>query len=817
MLSRTARISFFIGALVHILFCAGCLYLIPLQISLALGCLAGIYVATFALFGATVLSDSRWAPLCGRVAAGVSIFCFFVLLVRVGFWVVYLQALYRELGLAMAVGIGIIALGVGFLLVTFPCVILAYLSGRFGRSLRLAEESQSDDRQAKKGSSQALTTTMVLGALVAAFFFVQIVELSAASASPWSNLQTFHKGQLYSSELGEQLSEGLQGALAKKKSFPGRRELSSVRPYQCESPVTEVAETWLIQFEGAAPKKLAKKKGVRLPGPLLQYCLQGESREQLQAELLTLAQQKLRGRRIKVDTIEESRKIPAASGLIQALAMRPGLDAVCVAGKCLAPWQHIVRDDFNTYHPLPPVKDARAGVDWERLLKAVGVKRADGDKVEAPVTLPASLRVVTGESYLLTLRPVKGSPWTVKSVRLRRLLPPAQPLEKEAVQKTVRSALSYIHHAQGKDGIFRYSLNPFTGKTASSGLNLPRHAGTTLAFCEWSKPDRSSRRVVRLALQALRKMQRHSPMSREQGSGVQGSVEQGQSPSSSSEEKLAYLVNARGTANLGYTALPMIALLECAKRGYPVPEFDLAGVARFLKVMQRENGSFYRYFDRKTLEPMGEGESLYAAGQAVYALFLLSEVAQSGDIPGLDAALIAAAARRATAYYGGDYWGKGPEDFFYYEENWHCLAARAAPDDLRDQRYEEFCIDYVGFKARLLESASSTQDWVGGFTASPVFPPHSTPTAGIAEAGSAAIFLAQRLGQDAQQLKASVRLAMSYLQRVQLKKENCFACRGKRAYGGFPESPTSAQVRIDYVQHCMAGLAHGAEMVFEES
>ena len=41
-------------------------------------------------------------------------------------------------------------------------------------------------------------------------------------------------------------------------------------------------------------------------------------------------------------------------------------------------------------------------------------------------------------------------------------------------------------------------------------------------------------------------------------------------------------------------------------------------------------------------------------------------------------------------------------DFFFFEENWHCLAARAALAHHRRDDYERFCLDYVTMKTRLL-------------------------------------------------------------------------------------------------------------------
>jgi hypothetical protein len=172
---------------------------------------------------------------------------------------------------------------------------------------------------------------------------------------------------------------------------------------------------------------------------------------------------------------------------------------------------------------------------------------------------------------------------------------------------------------------------------------------------------------------------------------------------------------------------------------------------------------------------------------------------------------LAAAIDRAMDHYGRSYWPKPLRSLFYIEENWHCLAARAALASHRHDDYERFCLDYVRFKARLILDQSASREHVGGYGLSDMFPPHSTATAGFGEALAAALHVAHARGDDLTEQQSTLRSVLGFVARHQWTAENCFACGARReAIGGFSESSASPSIRIDYVQHAMAALGHGA-------
>ena len=164
-------------------------------------------------------------------------------------------------------------------------------------------------------------------------------------------------------------------------------------------------------------------------------------------------------------------------------------------------------------------------------------------------------------------------------------------------------------------------------------------------------------------------------------------------------------------------------------------------------------------------------------------------------------------------YYGETYWQMAMRDFFFIEENWHCLAARAALPSHRNEAYEDLCLDYIQFKARLVLDAGDDvrSDVIGGYHWSNVTPPYNTPTAGYGEAASAALAVAKARGLELPRVRAALERALGFLVHAQHSEQSCFACSDKvpEVAGAFSESLGSPIVRIDYVQHAWAALGHG--------
>ena len=195
------------------------------------------------------------------------------------------------------------------------------------------------------------------------------------------------------------------------------------------------------------------------------------------------------------------------------------------------------------------------------------------------------------------------------------------------------------------------------------------------------------------------------------------------------------------------------------------------------------------------------------------ALVLLEKLAADGE-PILSREELHEPIERAMRHFGQRYWDIFLADFLYIEENWHCLAARAALGHHRHDAYERFCLDYVAMKSRTQLDAQSGvhPDFLGGYGFGNIGPPHNTGTAGLAEALAAALKIAKARGEDTTKLSEHLRAALTFLLRNQWQPRRCFACtKRRRVAGGFSEHMASPDIRIDYVQHAWAALGHGAE------
>jgi len=471
---------------------------------------------------------------------------------------------------------------------------------------------------------------------------------------------------------------------------------------------------------------------------------------------------------IKIDVVRGLHSLSRSHPLLDALKIRPALDGVCGAGKCFAPWQLVGLDAFTQYRPLDAVRDASFGCSLAELAKWLGSSQ--------PVSEP--LQRIETQSFIAHAGEL---------VPLVRLRPKRVDADPEAIAGAVRAAEAHILAAQEEQGGFRYLLDPFgRSEPPNDSVNLPRQAGTTLVLCELGRERRPVRNAIRRALSQLASYER-------------------------TRGQLSFLSVSKTRAQLGHTALPLVALASC--RGNSEHDALIGRLARSMLAMQRDDGSFAPEFLLNAGAPRGEHAPLYAAGQAVLALILVDQLAAAEPSKLLpERAALSAAVRRAMDHYATDYWPSALRSLFFLEENWHCLAARAALTSHRHSEYERFCLDYVAFKSRLILDPSPGVDpeHAGGYSLSNMLPPHSTPTAGFAEALAAAIAVKRASGRDVSSDQALMRRVLQFLMRQQWSDASCFACApGKEAIGGFSESSSSPLIRIDYVQHAMAALGHG--------
>jgi hypothetical protein len=509
-------------------------------------------------------------------------------------------------------------------------------------------------------------------------------------------------------------------------------------------------------------------------------CLQGRTARELKRKLKRLLQRRARaGTTVVIDLVKAVKPLEQGVPLLDALEVRPGLDGVCEEQRCLTAWQLTLSDVFSANHPLPSLPDVSYGFSTEAVRHALGSSRAAAGR-----GIDGFVRVET-ESF-------SADQSGVHRLQRTRTTPPA--LSAHGVEQAVAAAQHFIIDAQERDGTFRYSLNPTTGDEDKATLNLPRQAGTAFALCELGHGPRL-RRTVKRALRAF------SPTEKEFGE--------------------VSALQDHGQYGLGKSALPLLAMLRCRDLAGRENDRLIGQLGRLVLELQRDNGSFYPAFDAKTRRGAGDHEILYAAGQAVLGLVLLEqhlEELKGGSAEPLpEASTLKRAIDAAMSFYGGPYWPKPLRNFFFFEEGWHCLAARQALSSHRNDAYEQLCIDYVGSRTRFVARPSDTAEpnFVGGYGVSDLFPPRNTATAGTGEALNAAIMIKQKRGLPVEEDKAVLRDLVTFLLRAQWSESGCYACRRpQQVVGGFSQQLAAPDIRIDYVQHAMSAIGHGGKLLF---
>jgi len=522
---------------------------------------------------------------------------------------------------------------------------------------------------------------------------------------------------------------------------------------------------------------------------------------------------------VKIDIITAVAPLRSRQPLLDSFALRPGLDGVCDEQDCLMPWQLVALDQFILNEPLSFVPDFRYGISavqlrvalgfdvpeeviiWERQQRKPTFRERAIERDGAPTPKPPGAdawRLLDGLTRIETLSYVISADGVHHPLRRGRV-PLFEPLTADAHAHALALAERHIAEAQLRSGRFRYTLHPYTGRRNTKSWNLPRQAGTTLAMCELGQDERRTRAVAKRSLDYMAQHAREV------------------------QDFRALILQPNSLdAHLGPSALPAIAFAACRARVGPVHDELIAGLARFLLTMQREDGSFYPKYDTGH-ELIVEGpEPMYAGGQAIFALSLVEKItlddpaaAAAAGMP--STAELHEAVERAMAYYTGPYWDTFVRDFFWLEENWHCLAARASLDHHRNEAYEQYCLDYMAYKARLVfdEDSEVADEFIGSYSFGNILVPVNTPAAGFGEGFAAAIAIKQARGEDTRAERERMAEVLKFLVVQQWNESNCFACASNRpVIGGFSESMGAPEIRIDYTQHAWAALGHGGRWVF---
>ncbi|MBA4179792.1 MAG: hypothetical protein C0506_04315 [Anaerolinea sp.] len=204
--------------------------------------------------------------------------------------------------------------------------------------------------------------------------------------------------------------------------------------------------------------------------------------------------------------------------------------------------------------------------------------------------------------------------WAIGAVTLRAVLVPAQfcpPVTPEGALSSAREAAAWIERAQKPDGSYLYEYNRDTG-TESPDYNVVRHAGVTMSLYQLASVDES---VLPAADRGLAWMRDN--LARYDGWAAL------QDPRS-------------GGIELGGSAL-MLAALAQRRLATDDPQYDglMREVARFILVMQQDDGSFLLRWLPATRAPQPDQRSKYATGEAFWALAMMHRIFpdEGWDVP----------------------------------------------------------------------------------------------------------------------------------------------------------------------------------------
>lgn len=588
------------------------------------------------------------------------------------------------------------------------------------------------------------------------------VALDAASARGEQALHVDATRESVAEAIGARFTR-----LAKKRAFAA--PLLVRAPTKCPRAVTADRVTVFANFSGK-------------DGTPAMRCVDGRDLDGALDELLRAVGTSYIGGPIAIDVVREVQRLPKLGTYLGAFAIRPAVDGVCLEAACLAPHQLVEQDQFTKLKALTAF-DTTIGASAEALRAALNAR---------PVNVFEGLTRFDALSYLVEP--------TGEVVALERMRPVDVPVvEAGTLERGVEAGVEFILRHQDADGRYHYTVDPFTGESSMGGFNVPRQAGTTLALCE-------------TALRASAGSERDPRSQRARGrESATKSLAFLASIEVAATDKIGGIAWPKGrkTAPLGPSALSMIAFLSC--RPLVGERFDatISRIGGGLLSMTRADGSFAPALWLDSGAPQDGQMALYTGGQAVMGL-VLWEQARGMSPP----AELAATIDRVMNYTAGAYWNPALKDFFYLEENWHCLAAQHALASHRHDAYERFCVDYMVLKKRLILEASDTDepDYVGGVSFGALVPPYPAASAGFAEALVAVLEIERARGLEEVALEDEGRLRriLGFLLRHQLTAKTCPFCN-PRAWtaGGVSGNDGWPIIRIDFVQHNLAALFHG--------
>ena len=347
---------------------------------------------------------------------------------------------------------------------------------------------------------------------------------------------------------------------------------------------------------------------------------------------------------------------------------------------------------------------------------------------------------------------------------------------KDLLRKSIENGGAYLARSVLPDGRFIYSYQADRDRI-NSGYNILRHFGTIFAMLEVYEHT-GQKEILDSALRAFRHLENSFYKDNLKGIPVGKIVE-------------------KGYMKLGGNALALLAMTKYTSlTGDKRFLKDMEMLARWMVLTQGEKGNFTIHKQSYPGGRISDFMSSYYPGEAIFSLVRLYGV-QANPL-WLDTA------EKAARYLILER-DRGKSSSRLPHDHWLLYGL----NELFRLRPEQIYLDHA---FRIADGIVASQnldppypDWRGSYYK----PPRSTPTATRSEGLMAAYRLARDHGQQerAERYLEAVERGITFQLSTQILDESAFHFPDPlHAMGGFRESLTGSEIRIDYVQHNLSSI-----------
>lgn len=299
-----------------------------------------------------------------------------------------------------------------------------------------------------------------------------------------------------------------------------------------------------------------------------------------------------------------------------------------------------------------------------------------------------------------------------------------------------------------------------------------------------------------------------------------------------------YKSEAKG--GLGHNAVTVIALAEIKDQLNPAQIEKLKGLGITMEMMLRcesrtpsdpcvgGDGGFYESESENLARPKGKKDSLlYEPGEGLLALVTMAE-AFPEEPHWLESALVSA------RYQSNKFLGVKPPQWWQGKTiaragladqvHWQSMALDKLARLTGDKQWAQVAVE---MGEAILSTGSPPNKWVVTGEYRPVGPapwdysgsfplpgrvPRTTPTGSRAEAMNASRRAALMLGTDPGPFESMLKRTAGFQLRNQFTDASCYFCpKPQKALGAYRAGLTDNEIRIDFIQHVIAGQADTLE------